>query len=209
MLYEKCAEVNEDFWRELAQADPAEVSRRTGAVFQGGCYRLPFLNRELVVDPQGKRLMVAGAEGSEPGFRLCLATILYLLQVDVAALGPQVSPLELPGGATFFQKSGPHSLPNPLLEERFGADLAEFLAAGIKVGAETVSAGDGALRFQVFPGLAMEVILWLADEEFPAQASFTVPSHLDRFWHLDVVLGLIVVVVQELLKAAKAAGGSD
>lgn len=202
MLYEKCDEVNEDFWRELAQADPAEVSRRTGAVFQRGCYRLPFLSLELVVDPGARRLVMAGAEDAEPGFRLCLATLLYLLQVDVAALGPLVSPLELPGGTTFFQNSGPHSLPNPLLEERFGRDLAGFMAAGRRLGAETVSAGDGALMFQVFPGLAIEVILWQADEEFPAQASFTVPSHLDRFWHLDVVLGLIVVVVQELIALA-------
>jgi hypothetical protein len=52
------------------------------------------------------------------------------------------------------------------------------------------------------------VILWQADEEFPAQASFTVPSHIDRFWHLDVVLGLIVVVVQMLLTAAPAAAGT-
>lgn len=202
MLYEKCDEVNEDFWRELAQADPAEVSRRTGAVFQRGCYCLPFLSLELVVDPGARRLVMAGAEDAEPGFRLCLATLLYLLQVDVAALGPLVSPLELPGGTTFFQKSGPHSLPNPLLEERFGRDLAGFMAAGRRLGAETVSAGDGALMFHVFPGLAIEVILWQADEEFPAQASFTVPSHLDRFWHLDVVLGLIVVVVQELIALA-------
>lgn len=209
MLYEKCAEVNEDFWRELAQADPEEVSRRTGAVFQEGCYRLPFLNRELVVHPASSRLGVAGAEGAEPGFRLCLATVLYLLQVDTGALGPLVSPLELSGGTTFFQKSGPHSLPNPLLEERFGRDLAGFLAAGRRLGGEAVAAGDGALAFRVFPGLMMEVILWQADEEFPAQASFTVPGGLDRFWRLDVVLGLIVVVVQELLRAAGTAATAE
>ena len=29
------------------------------------------------------------------------------------------------------------------------------------------TAGDAALNFQVFPGLTVEVILWLADEEFP------------------------------------------
>lgn len=209
MLYEKCAEVNEDFWHELAKADPAAVSRRTGAVFQEGAYRLPFLDRELLIYPEESRLEVIGAEKVEPGFRLCLATVLYLLQVDPAALGPLVSPLELPGGTTFFQKSGPHSLPNPLLEERFGRDPAGFLAAGRRLGGDAVAAGDGALAFRVFPGIMIEVILWQADEEFPAQASFALPSHLDRFWHLDVVLGLIVVVVQELLQAARTAARAD
>ena len=46
----------------------------------------------------------------------------------------------------------------------------------------------------------MEVILWEADEEFPAQVSFTVPANLDRFWQLDAVLGLMGLVVKEMLR---------
>ncbi len=202
MLYEKCAEVNEGFWEELGRADPAEVCRRTGAVFRENSYRLPFLNRELVVEPRERRVVIAGAEDAEPGFRLCLTALLYLLRVDPKTLGPLVSPLELTGGTTFFQKSGPHALPNPLLEKRFGRDLAGFLQAGERLGAVVRPAGDAALAFQVFPGLQVEVILWLADEEFPAQVSFGVPGGLEQIWHLDAVLGLIVVVVRELLAAA-------
>ena len=53
----------------------------------------------------------------------------------------------------------------------------------------------------------MEVILWEADEEFPAQVSFTVPSHLDRFWQLDAVLGLMGLVVKEMLRAGGPVAG--
>jgi hypothetical protein len=53
-----------------------------------------------------------------------------------------------------------------------------------------------------FFGLAVEIISWLADDEFPAQVSFTVPAHLDRFWSLDAVWGLLNLVAQELLLAA-------
>jgi hypothetical protein len=204
MLYEKCAEVNEDFWQELSQADPEEVSSRTGAVVHENLYRLPFLNRELTVDLKERRLVITGAEDADPGFRLCLTALLYLLRVDTGALGPPVSPLDLAGGTMFFQKAGPHSLPNPLLEERFGQDVDGFLKAGERLGGAIRPAGDGALAFQVFPGVMVEMILWQADEEFPAQVSFAVPAGLDRFWHLDAVLGLIVVVVRELLAAASA-----
>ena len=202
MLYEKCAEVNEDFWQELAQADPEEVSSRTGAVVQEDSYRMPFMNRELTVDLKERKIFLTGAEDADPGFRVCLTALLYLLRVDTGALGPPVSPLELSGGTMFFQKTGPHSLPNHPVEEKFGQDLAGFLAAGRSLGGEVVAAGDGALAFRVFPGLVIEVILWQADEEFPAQVSFAVSAGLDRFWHLDAVLGLIVVVVRELLAAA-------
>jgi hypothetical protein len=202
MLYEKCAEVSEEFWRELRQADPETVTRRTGAIFSDNCYRLSFLNRELRVDVAAQQIVVSGAEDVEPGFRLCLTALLYLLKVDTAALGQLVSPLSLTGGTTFFQQSGPHALPNKPLEERFGSDPAGFLAAGQRLGAEIRPAGDGALALRVFPGLSVEVILWQADEEFPAQVSFAVPANLERFWHLDAVLGLLEVVAQELLQAA-------
>jgi len=58
--------------------------------------------------------------------------------------------------------------------------------------------GDAALAFQVFPGVAVEVILWRGDEEFPPRVSFTLPAHLDRFWHLDAVWGLLNLVTQEM-----------
>ena len=76
------------------------------------------------------------------------------------------------------------------------------MAAGKKLHGETRPDGDAAVALEVFPGLAVEVILWLADDEFPAQVSFTVPTHLDRFWSLDAVWGLLNLVTQELLLAA-------
>lgn len=48
----------------------------------------------------------------------------------------------------------------------------------------------------------VEVILWQADNEFPAQVSFTLTAHLDRFWFLEAVWGLLNLVTQELLHAA-------
>ena len=199
MAYEKCAEVSEEIWRDLKERDPLEVTHRTGAVFKEGLYQLPFLTRKLLVDPAGRQVQLAGAPEVDPGFRVCLTALLYLLLLDAAALGPPISPLELPGGATFFR--GHHGLPQAPLEGRFGQDLPGFVAAGRRLGAEPRAAGDAALAFQVFPGLVVEVILWQADEEFPAQVSFTLPAHLDRFWHLDAVWGLLNLVSQELLQA--------
>lgn len=200
MAYELCSEVNQAFWEELAQADPQAVCRRTGAGCRPGNYELAFLNRQLTILPNTRQIIDPARPESDPGFRLCLTALLYLLKVDPAALGAPTSPLELAGGATFFR--GQHGLPNVALENRFGQDLEGFLAAGRRLVAEVRPAGDGALAFQVFPGLWVEVILWLGDEEFPAQASFTVPAHLDRFWHLDAVWGLLNLVVQELIRAA-------
>lgn len=200
MAYEKCSEVSEEIWEEFNESQPQEITGRTGVVYVEGKYRLPFLERTLLLDPVGGQVELAGAPEAEPGFRLCLAALLYLLHINPALLGPGISPLELSGGTTFFR--GPHSLPNEILEERFGRDAAEFKAAGKKLQGEAWPGGDAAVRLQIFPGLAVGVILWQADEEFPARVSFTLPAHLDRFWFLDAIWGLLNLAAQELLKAA-------
>ncbi len=197
MPYERCADVGEIFWQDLKQANPDEIAARTGAVYKEGYYRLPFFNRTLVIDPARNSGQIIGAE-TDPGFRVCLTALLYLLHLDPARLGPATSPLEMTGGATFFR--GHHGIPHARLEERFGNDPEAFKAAGTRLGAQSLTAGDAALAFSVFPGLLVEVILWTADEEFPAQVSFTVPAHLEEFWHLDAIWGLMHVVVTELLK---------
>jgi hypothetical protein len=201
LLYNQCAAVNEEFWQDLRRADQEDIARRTGIRRRQNVFRFPYFNQEAVVDLEQRRVFRAAASEEEPGFRLCLISLLYLLYVDTAALGPPLSPLELPGATTFFQSRGPHAIPSAPLVERFGGDLAGFCQVGARLGAQRRPSGDGALAFQVFPGLPVEVILWGADEEFPAQVSFTVPSHLDLFWQLDAVLGLMGLVVKEMLRA--------
>ncbi|MGQ9687938.1 MAG: DUF3786 domain-containing protein [Desulfobaccales bacterium] len=202
MLYEKCSEVSSTFWEELKRADLAEICRRTGAQLRQGILHLPFFNRALDLDLRHHRVWVPGAAEAEPDFLTCMTALLYLLKIDPARLGPAVSPMELTGATTFFQTRGPHALPSAPLEQRFGSDLTAFLEAGRRLGAEARGSGDAALALKVFPGLTVEVVLWKADEEFPSQASFTVPAHLDRYWQLDAVLGLLQLVVAELLAAA-------
>lgn len=201
MPYEKCEEVSQEFWQELLQLAPEEVTRRTGVDFAQGVFRLPFLDRVLQIDPARRVIELLGSDSRVLTFRICLTALLYLCRVDPSALGPLVSPLELTGGATFFPKTGPHAVPNAPLEERFGRDPVGFMQAGTALGGEPLAAGDAALAFQIFPGLTVEVILWLADEEFPAQVSFRVPRNLELVWHLDAVLALMQLLTGELLAA--------
>jgi hypothetical protein len=198
MSYETCSDVSPEFWDQLAGADPEEITGRTGARFQDGVYRLPFMNRELMINPGERRVQVAQDPEMEAGFRVCLLSLLYLLKMEPSALGPLASPLELPGGATFFR--GHHGVPSKPLEERFGQDAAGLLAAGTRLGAEPRPAGDAALSLTVFPGLTVMVVLWQGDEEFPAQASFSLPADISRFWGLDAAWGLMNLVVQELIR---------
>jgi len=203
MAYETCNEVSQELWKDLGESDPQEIVGRTGAVYRERRYHLSFLDRTLLLAPERRQGQIAEAPEAAPDFRLCLTALVYLLKLDPAGLGPGISPLDLPGGVTFFR--GHHGLPSKPLEERFGRDVAGFTAAGKKLHGEIRVKGDAAVALEVFPGLVVEVILWQADDEFPAQVSFTLPGHLDRFWFLDAVWGLLNLVTEELLKAAPPA----
>lgn len=201
VLYQQCQDVDPALWQALAAAEPAEVRRRTGADDQEGAYVLPFFQRHLRVHPARRLVQVSGQPQGEAEFQLCLTTLLFLLRVDAARLSArQVSPKEYRGGLTFFQ--GPHALPTARLEECFGNNRELFLAAGRRLGGQEMAQGDAALALTPFPHLTVTVILWLGDEEFPAQVVFTAPAGLDQFWALDGIWALLNVVSRELWRAA-------
>lgn len=201
--YQRCQDVDRSWWEALAAADPQEVSRRVPITKVEDGYRLPYFCWTLEVTPARRQGRLLELPERELEFQTCLIALAYLLQLDVAALeaAPQVSPKAYKGGVTFFQ--GPHALPTARLEERFGSDREGFLAAGRLLGGREVPQADAALELAVFPGLRVGVLLWLADEEFPAQVSFAVPAALEHFWALDAVWALLNVVTRELCRAGR------
>ncbi len=201
VLYQNCRDVDPALWQALAEAEPAAIRRRTGADHQDGAYLLPWFHRQLFIQPADRTIRLLGQPERQAEFQLCLVTLLFLLQVDTARLpSRQVSPKEYKGGITFFQ--GPHALPSARLEERFGVHRELFLRAGKSLGGRELPQGDAALALTPFPRLTVEVILWLADDEFPAQVVFTLPAALEQFWALDGIWALLNVVSRELWRAA-------
>lgn len=202
VLYQSCRDVDGALWAALVQADPGEVQQRTGAGYQNGVYTLPFLNRELRILPDQKVVEVPGNGHREAEFQLCLVTLLYLVHADAARLpSRQVSPKEYKGGVFFFQ--GPHALPTARLEERYGFNRELFRLAGRSLGGQEGAQGDAALRLETFPHLAVEVILYEGDDEFPPQVVLTAPAALEHFWALDGIWALLNVVARELWRAAE------
>jgi hypothetical protein len=107
-----------------------------------------------------------------------------------------VSERQLPGGSLFFQ--GPHALPLAPLLRRFGADGEAFRRVCLGLGGRPIEFGDAGFAFQALPFIPLAVILWIADEEFPARAGMlfdpTAADHLP----LDLLLALAHAVVARL-----------
>ena len=85
-----------------------------------------------------------------------------------------------------------------------GRDVAGLVAAGEGLPGEGRVGWEATVAALAFLGLAVEMILRQGDAELPAQVTFMLPAHLDHFWHLDAVWGLLNLVTQEMLQAGSA-----
>jgi hypothetical protein len=110
--------------------------------------------------------------------------------------GRDISEKDLPGGVTFFQ--GPHALHVRPIAAKFGENPAGFEALGKALGAELRDYGDKAFRFYPFPLIPVTYILWTADEEFPASVSVLFDSSIIRWFALDMVFALVMVLTDRI-----------
>ena len=187
--------VHESLWEQLGEQEPEEVCRRTGAVFDAasGRYAVCVLGEMVEVDPAARTAVVVGECGEpcgEPDRTAGMAAVGYLLcPAEIVQSGEWASPLELPTGTIFFQ--GPHGLPTDRIEEAFGDSVEAFRAAGTAMGGTLLEFADASYRFDVLPRLPVAVLLWAADDEFPARARFLV----DRAAGATVALDMLLVVI--------------
>jgi hypothetical protein len=194
-------------WERLEAADPAEVAARAAVRWDPDerAYHVPLADLGLRVVLPGRQ--VAGPDGF-PGWEPMLAAIQYLLSgQDEPPAGEWVSPLSLPYGDLFFR--GPHDLPSAAIEGACGADRDAFCLAAQALGGQPLEMGDAAFAFQVLPRIPIAVVLWLADDEFPARAQFLFDRAADRQLPLDSLWLLTKVLAQRLVAAAASSGPSQ
>ena len=119
-----------------------------------------------------------------------LALVSYLIESKNISLGDRwVSEKDLKGGEMFFR--GPHLFPVSPLEHLFGNDGDRFLRAGEKCGGRHVPGGDVAFQVMALPRVPIQVLLWLADEDFPAKITFLFDATVEVHLPLDVIFGLV------------------
>ena len=185
----------ERYWAELRAMDPQEVCQRAQIDHQNGCYRVRFLNETGIIDPEAEKVFAEGDSEKEADYSLL--ALLYLLRVqDIPLEKKWISEKGLRGGVLFFQ--GPHALPTEGLADRFGGDALGFLKAAAKIGGRSVNFGDAAAEFTVLPRIPLVCVLWLQDDEFPAQINYLFDASTSDQLPLDVILDMVNKVSNRL-----------
>lgn len=190
----------EKIWRTLLELDRREVCRRTDAVFHesSGLYVLKSFGKDFFISPQDKQISGIGP-GSEIflqrlGYFFKLSVTGYLaLAKDVSPTGRLINPVNMKDGQLFFR--GSHVLPLDRVAEKYGADEDGFLRRGKELEGERLEYGDASLRLYPLPRVPVALILWTADEEFPARADLLFDSSVEIQLPIDVIWAIAMLSV--------------
>ena len=198
--------IHESHWERLASLAPDDVCRRSSAWYDAGSgvYTLPLLDRCVLIDPGGRA--VRWREDSPlvsqgPGYDVALVAVVYLVEArQINPAGEWVTAESLRSGAFFFR--GPHAIPTAEVAGRFGEDRDTFLIAGEKLGGVSADWGDACVQLQALPRVAVRLVLWLGDDEFPGRATMLFDSLVDEHLPLDVLHTMARYVTSSLVRAA-------
>ncbi len=185
------------FWENL-QNRPAELAAAaTGASLDKGRFQLPILGRQHLVDPVHRQVQDLSRLGVRVDYNTALVLVTHLSRgQEVPPAGRMISPAELPGGRALF--AGPHALPMEPITGLFGRDPDGLVRRARELGGETYEGADVAVCLPGLPRVHLYLLLWLADEEFPAQAAPGVDANVLHHLDLDGLLSLCHLMVQRL-----------
>jgi len=189
---------------EWAAADPARRAAQAGCGFSPSGAAVPFFGRpHLVTHPGGD----VSAGGAPVHVAVSILLLHYLLRADgLPPAGEWLAFRELPDGlfyaATFAQRA---EVP---LAQAFGAGsgggdgVSRLHAAAAAAGGLPLDLADAAFAFQALPRLALAVLVWDGDEEFPAQASVVFDAAAGHYLPAEDLAGLGGLLARRLIGGA-------
>jgi hypothetical protein len=200
--------VHEQFWERLAVLDRGETAQRAGCRYlaERDTYALSLLNAEYIVDPV-RRTILAAAETSGDrvaGYAQQLCLLAYLVHAKDLPLSDRLVSVErLDPGGFFFR--GSHRLPVEKLVAVFGPNPPLLHQAGRTLGAISRDFGDASIELLVLPRIPLTLVIWGADEEFPARGSILFDQSATAQLPLDVLFAAGTLTIGVVLSIVKTA----
>jgi hypothetical protein len=191
----------------ILKSDPAERAARGGGRFEPGAdgksrIAVRYLGREVWLSlPEG---ILETPGGGSISLREEILILHYLEKASgIPLTGNWVSFAEIPGGAfyhpVFLQRS------KASLVKFFGEDPQRFLVlASEEAGGEPWEMGDTGVKIQAFPRVALGMVLWKGDAEFPPEGNVLFDSSITDYLPAEDIVILAETVVWRLIKKSQA-----
>jgi len=181
--------------------DPLETAVRASVTYEQGVFQVPFFGlRHNVYWPDSTIRRTAGQEEADIATRILI--LHYLLTADGTPLADKwIAFRSLPGGLGYdaaFQGRA-----NLRLARAFGSNRQGFEAAAQSLGGERLDFGDASFSFRVLPRVWLAVVLYLADDEFPANANLLFDGAVSHYLPTEDLAVLGGMLAGRLIKAAR------
>jgi len=193
--------VHERFWERLAGLQREATAKRAKCRYlaESDSFVVPLLSTDYLVDPERRTVRAAPASEDHPvGYLQQLCILAYLADAkDLPPANRLVSVEKLDPGGFFFR--GSHRLPVERLASVFGPDPQLLHKAGRVLNAVPRAFGDASIELCVLPRISVTLVIWAADEEFPARASILFDQSATVQLPLDVLFAIGALTIDGIL----------
>jgi len=193
--------------RELIRLDPVQAAVRAGATYGAlgpthGRLLLPFFGTAChVLWPAGT--VQRAADGQPVDISTQLILLHYLLAADGTPMADQwIAFRNLPGALGY--DSAFQGRATLRLVQAFGTNKLAFETAARALGGERLAFGNASFNFRVLPCLWLGVVLYLADDEFPASANVLFDASASHYLPTEDLAVLGGILAGQLLRAGRA-----
>lgn len=187
----------------VSQLDPRDVMGRSGARYiaenaERGFFELPFIGEKYTITHPDS--VIYKPDGTvEENVVTQILQLHYLIHADGTMPADKwIAFREMPDGqvydGVFKARTG-----MPLVRT-FGSDLARFNKAARWCHGIPLTFGDGSYLFEVLPHLRLAIVLYLADEEFAANANVLFDAAAEHQLPIEDLIVLSEVLVHKLRK---------
>ncbi len=191
-------------WALVAEKEPGTICKQADVQydFVANKFIMQCFGQKILVDVSNYSISSHTPLGEHLlhglGYFFDLAALWYLGSAkNKPDSGKLISPASLTGGE-IFQK-GTHVLPVDQIADRYGNDVEGFYARGQELGGKQLDYGDASLRLYPFPRVPVTMILWMADEEFPARVDMLFDATCEQHLPMDVVWSTAMTTVLIML----------
>ena len=200
--------MHEQFWERLAGFHREETANRAKCKYLAAAdsFAISLLNTEYVVDPVRRTIRVAAEsrEDREAGYSQQLCLLAYLVNArDSPPADRLVSVERLDTGGFFFR--GSHRLPVEKLANAFGPDPQLLHKVGRRLDAVPRAFGDASIELSVLPRIPVTLVIWAANDEFPARASMLFDQNATVQLPLDVLFAGAALTINVVLSIVNTA----
>lgn len=192
-------------WTELFNSNPQEITKQALADYDpiSQTYTLKSFNHDISISLKEKRLF-----GSSHLVKFLLTnlrfysnlTILtYLVKARNIPLSTELkSPIQLNAGLMY--ERGAHQLPLDKLAEKFDDNLDDFIKRSFTLGGQAINFGDAAFQLFPLPRIALALIAWKKDSEFPARFNLLFDASCEKQLPPDILWAVAMMSILMVLE---------